>query len=157
MKSIKSFCLTSIFIISSCSLVTDEYQTNQKKVLNYLLNDFPIPKNSHVKKEPTVLMESGGAVSGRITPMSSDSPGENLIFYGAEAPQMGWELLSTKAGEEVTLVFSKNGRMATIYITPRKTFAGFIQGDIGSDIDITLMHPDIEINNQFGRIILPDD
>ena len=151
---IASFCL--IFLISSCSLITDEYQVNQKKVLNYLLEDFPIQEKAEIIKAPTVLLGTGGAVSGRITLSSNDSPAENLIFYGEAAASAGWNLVSTKAGEEVTLVYNKNGRVATIYITPKNTFRGFFQGDVGSDIDVTLMHPDVKANSQFGGVILPE-
>lgn len=151
---IASFCF--IFLISSCSLITDEYQVNQKKVLNYLLEDFPIPEKAEIIKAPTVLLGTGGAVSGRITLSSNDSPAENLIFYGEAAASAGWNLVSTKAGEEVTLVYNKNGRVATIYITPKNTFRGFFQGDVGSDIDVTLMHPDVKANSQFGGVILPE-
>jgi hypothetical protein len=45
-------------------------------------------------------------------------------------------------GEEVTLVYAKNGRFATIYIAPRGTFSGFITGAYGSDIDVSVVHPD---------------
>ena len=151
---IASFCL--IFLISSCSLITDEYQVNQKKVLNYLLEAFPIPEKAEIIKAPTVLLGTGGAVSGRITLSSNDSPAENLIFYGEAATSAGWNLVSTKAGEEVTLVYNKNGRVATIYITPKNTFRGFFQGDVGSDIDVTLMHPDVKASSQFGGVILPE-
>jgi len=102
------------------------------------------------------LLGTGGAVSGRITLSSNDSPAENLIFYGEAAASAGWNLVSTKAGEEVTLVYNKNGRVATIYITPKNTFRGFFQGDVGSDIDVTLMHPDVKGNSQFGGVILPE-
>jgi len=38
---------------------------------------------------------------------------------------------------------AKAGRFATIYISPRNTATGFIVGDIGSDIDISVVHPDL--------------
>jgi len=50
--------------------------------------------------------------------------------------------VSSKVGEEVTLVYTKSGRFATIYISPRDTVSGFIVGDLGSDIDIAVVHPD---------------
>ena len=87
---IASFCL--IFLISSCSLITDEYQVNQKKVLNYLLEDFPIPEKAEIIKAPTVFagfFGTGGAdISGRIIyrffylmSKKNDSPAENLIIF----------------------------------------------------------------------------
>ena len=39
----KLFYIALIFIISGCSFVTDECQSNQRKVIDYLLGDVPIP------------------------------------------------------------------------------------------------------------------
>ena len=84
---------------------------------------------------------------------SGYSPAENLIFYGTEALTTGWTLVSSKVGEEVTLVYAKNGRFATIYIAPKNTVAGFISGDYGSDIDISVVHPDaIAAQNPYGDL-----
>lgn len=145
--------LSSIFVImlfSGCALITDEYQANQRKVIAYLLEDLPLPEDAKIIKTPTVLLGTGEAISGRIILESGYSPAENLIFYGTETLSTGWQLISSKVGEEVTLVYSKSGRFATLYIKPRATVAGFIAGDIGSDIDISVVHPDaIAIQNPY--------
>ena len=134
--------LFSTILFSGCALITDEYQANQRKVIAYLLEDFPLPGDAEIIKAPTVLLGTGNSISGRITLTSGFSPAENLIFYGNETPTTGWQLISSKVGEEVTLVYAKNGRFATIFIAPRGTFAGFVTGDVGSDIDISVVHPD---------------
>ena len=142
--------LFSTILFSSCALVTDEYQANQRKVIAYLLEDFPLPSDAEIIKEPTVLLGTGEAISGRIILTSGYSPAENLIFYGTETLTTGWKLVSSKVGEEVTLVYSKGGRFATIYISPRNTVGGFVSGDYGSDIDIAVVHPDaIGIQNPY--------
>jgi hypothetical protein len=145
--------LSSIFVImlfSGCALITDEYQANQRKVIAYLLEDLPLPEDAKIIKTPTVLLGTGEAISGRIILESGYSPAENLIFYGTETLSTGWQLISSKVGEEVTLVYSKSGRFATLYIKPRVTVGGFIAGDIGSDIDISVVHPDaIGIQNPY--------
>ena len=155
--------LTSLLILiffSACALVTDEYQTNQRKVIAYLLEDLPLPEDAKIIKSPTVLLGTGSAISGRIIMESGYSPAENLIFYGTETLSTGWQLISSKVGEEVTLVYSKAGRFATIYISPRNTVGGFISGDYGSDIDISVVHPDaIGIQNPYDDLdysSLPD-
>lgn len=155
--------LTSLLILifsSACALVTDEYQTNQRKVIAYLLEDLPLPEDAKIIKAPTVLLGTGSAISGRIIMESGYSPAENLIFYGTETLSTGWQLISSKVGEEVTLVYSKAGRFATIYISPRNTVGGFISGDYGSDIDISVVHPDaIGIQNPYDDLdysSLPD-
>ena len=84
---------------------------------------------------------------------SGYSPAENLIFYGTETLSTGWQLVSSKVGEEVTLVYTKSGRFATIYISPRGTVGGFIAGDYGSDIDISVVHPDaIGVQNPYEEL-----
>ena len=58
-----------------------------------------------------------------------------------------------KVGEEVTLVYAKSGRFATIYIAPRGTIQGFVTGDYGSDIDISVVHPDaISTQNPYDEL-----
>ena len=145
--------LFSTILFSGCALVTDEYQANQRKVIAYLLEDFPLPSDAEIIKEPTVLLGTGEAISGRIILTSGYSPAENLIFYGTETLTTGWKLVSSKVGEEVTLVYAKNGRFATIYIAPKNTVAGFISGDYGSDIDISVVHPDaISTQNPYNDL-----
>jgi len=142
--------LLIIIFFSSCALITDEYQANQRKVIAYLLEDLPLPEDAEIIKAPTVLLGTGSAISGRIIMESGYSPAENLIFYGTETLSTGWQLISSKVGEEVTLVYSKGGRFATIYISPRNTVGGFVSGDYGSDIDIAVVHPDaIGIQNPY--------
>ena len=145
--------LFSTILFSSCALVTDEYQANQRKVIAYLLEDFPLPSDAEIIKEPTVLLGTGEAISGRIILTSGYSPAENLIFYGTETLTTGWKLVSSKVGEEVTLVYAKSGRFATIYIAPRGTIQGFVTGDYGSDIDISVVHPDaISTQNPYNEL-----
>ena len=100
MKKILSITLILTFF-SSCALFVNEYQVNQRKIIAYLLSDFPIPKNSEIIKDPTVVLGTGNAVSGRIVLESGYSPAENLIFYGNATPDTGWQLLNSKVAEEI--------------------------------------------------------
>ena len=94
MKNLLSISLILLFS-SSCTLFVNEYQVNQRKIIAYLLSDFPIPKNSEIIKDPTVVLGTGNAVSGRIVLESGYSPAENLIFYGNSTPETGWQLPSS--------------------------------------------------------------
>ena len=141
MKKVLSLSLILV-LASSCALFVNEYQVNQRKIIAYLLSDFPIPKNSEIKKDPTVVLGTGDAVSGRIVLESGYSPAENLIFYGNATPETGWQLISSKVAEEISLVYGKEGRYATIYITPTTGIGQFFSGDYGSDIVISVVHPD---------------
>lgn len=140
MKKILSLVVILIFS-SSCTLFVNEYQVNQRKIIGYLLSDFPIPNNSEIIKDPTVVLGTGNAVSGRIVLKSGYSPAENLIFYGNSTPETGWQLLSSKVAEEISLVYTKDGRYATIHIMPATGFGQFFSGDFGSDIVISVVHP----------------
>ena len=148
-----SSLLFVLIIISGCAIFTDEYQKNQRKVIAYLLEDLPLPDDAQIVKAPTVLLGTGESISGRIILTSNFSPAENLIFYGTETLTTGWKLISSKVGEEITLVYEKSGRYATIYLAPKGTLGGFIAGDYGSDIDISVVHPDaIGIQNPYDEL-----
>ena len=139
-----------LFLVSSCSIFVDEYQTNQKKVIEFLLSDLPIPEDSSIKRDSTVLLGNGDNVSGRIMLDTSSSPAENLIFYTEEALASGWELMSSKVGEEITLIYFKNGRYATLEMRPKRSIGGFIAGSVGSSINISISHPDsVTLENPF--------
>ena len=139
-------CLVALFLSSSCAIFVDEYQVNQKEIIDFLLSDLPIPEDSKIKKDSTILLGNGDNVSGRILLDSSSSPSENLIFYTEQAAASGWELMSSKVGQEITLIYFKNGRYATLEMNPRRTAAAFVVGDVGSDIVISVVHPDAIAN-----------
>ena len=121
----KLVSLSLLIIISGCSLITDEYQDNQRKVIDYLLGDVPMPEDAEIIQFPTAIQGTGQNVSGRIVLSSQDSPAENLIFYDTQAPIAGWMLVSSKAGEEVVLVYEKSNRVISISLVPKNTFVGF--------------------------------
>ena len=139
---IRLLILTFLLTLSGCALVVDEYQQEQRRVIAYLLEDLPLPEDANIVKAPTVLLGTGNAISGRIILTSQYSPAENLIFYGNQTPSTGWTLLSSKVGEEITLVYTKNGRYATLVMTPVRNFQGFVEGNYASDIVISIVHPE---------------
>ena len=150
MKFSQFISLFLLFFVSGCSIFVDEYQTNQKKVIEFLLSDLPIPEDSSIMRDSTVLLGNGDNVSGRIMLDTSSSPAENLIFYSEEALASGWELMSSKVGEEITLIYFKNGRYATLEMRPKRSFGGFIAGSVGSSINISISHPDsVTLENPF--------
>ena len=131
-----------IIALSGCAIFVDEFQSNQRQVLEYLLADLPLPKDADIIKDPTVILGTGDSISGRVVLVSGYTPAENLIFYGNETPSTGWALVSSKVGEEITLVYTKEGRYATIDISPKTNFESFIEGSYGSDVMISMVHPD---------------
>ena len=137
-----SILVILLLSISSCAIFVDEYQVNQRKVLAYLLSDLPMPKDADIIKEPTVVLGTGKAISGRIVLESSFTPAENLIFYGNQTPSTGWTLASSKVGEEISLIYTKDGRYASVYITPKTGLGSFISGSYGSNIIVSVVHPE---------------
>jgi len=145
-----SILVVLLLSISSCAIFVDEYQVNQRKVLAYLLSDLPMPKDADIIKEPTVVLGTGKAISGRIVLESSFTPAENLIFYGNQTPSTGWTLASSKVGEEISLIYTKDGRYASIYITPKTGLGSFISGSYGSNIIVSVVHPEaIDMQNPY--------
>ena len=148
MKKIVILFLT--LSISSCAIFVDEYQVNQKRVLAYLLSDLPLPEDAEIIKEPTVVLGTGKSISGRVVLKSDYTPAENLIFYGNETLSTGWILASSKVGEEISLIYTKDGRFASIFITPKTGIGSFIAGSYGSDIVISVVHPEaIDLQNPY--------
>ena len=145
-----SILVVLLLSITSCAIFVDEYQVNQRKVLAYLLSHLPMPKDADIIKEPTVVLGTGKAISGRIVLESSYTPAENLIFYGNQTPSTGWTLASSKVGKEISLIYTKDGRYASIYITPKTGLGSFISGSYGSDIIISVVHPEaIDMQNPY--------
>ena len=137
-------------LITSCAIFVDEYQINQKRVLAYLLSDLPLPEDAEIIKEPTVVLGTGKSISGRVVLESDFTPAENLIFYGNETLSTGWILASSKVGEEISLIYTKDGRFASIFITPKTGIGSFISGSYGSDIVISVVHPEaIDLQNPY--------
>ena len=67
------------------------------------------------------------------------------------------DLKPFKVGEEITLVYTKEGRYATIDISPKTNFESFIQGSYGSDIMISMVHPDaIAVQNPYQGLKYSD-
>jgi hypothetical protein len=129
-------CYFIALLFSGCALISDEYQVDQRKVLNYVMKDLPLPNDAEIIKAPTALLGNAEAISGRIIMHSDYSPAES------ETQATGWNLVSSRISEEVTLIYSKNGGFATIYISPRRNFGGFFSGDMKSKIEISIVHPD---------------
>ena len=148
-----SILIVLLLSITSCAIFVDEYQVNQRKVLAYLLSDLPMPKDADIIKEPTVVLGTGKAISGRIVLESSYTPAENLIFYGNQTPSTGWNLASSKVGEEISLIYTKDGRYASIYITPKTGLGSFISGSYGSHIIVSVVHPEaIDMQNPYENL-----
>ena len=114
-----SFLVIFSLFISGCSLVRDTYQIEQRIVLDYLLDDLPLPDDAEILKVPTVILGTGDRIAGRVIMDSPISPAENLIFYGNNTVSSGWTLIQSTVGDQIILTYAKNGRYATIELAQR--------------------------------------
>ena len=134
--------LVALSFISGCSLFSNTYQEESRRVIDYLLSDLPIPDDADIKKEPTVILGTGTGIAGRIVLNSPVSPASNLIFYGNATQGSGWTLSSSTVAEEIVLVYTKDERFATIEILRQRDRLGTLfGGENNSQITISVVHP----------------
>ena len=137
------FMLVLVSLLSGCVSAGDIYQQQSRLIIDYLLSDFPLPKDAEIQKLPTVILGTGAGIAGRIILYSDLSPAENLIFYGNSTQGSGWSLVSSTVAEEIILIYTKEGRHATIEIGRRGGGVGGIisGGNSKSRITISVVHP----------------
>ena len=117
--------LVSIFIvvlIYSCSMMkdrdrwTDRGAIDTKLIIDYLLADMPLPPNSDILEEKTVIQGSGQGWSGKMTFLTELSPAELIIFSYENIATAGWVLMSSTISEQIILVYKRGYRIATVEI-----------------------------------------
>jgi len=152
LKVINRYSLIAIVLfVSGCSSLGGAYQAESRKIIDYLLADMPLPPDAKIKKEPTVILGTGTGIAGRIVMISNVSPAENLVFYGNSTQGSGWQLVSSTVAEEIVLVYTKEGRHATIEILRRTDYGNTLASIVGfgrlfgspndSQITISVVHP----------------
>jgi len=143
MKRVKTITLLAFLLvgISGCSMFSsDAYQEESRKIISYLLADMPLPGDAEIQKTPTVILGTGTGIAGRIVLISPVSPASNLIFYSESTSGAGWTLVSSTVAEEIVLIYTKEGRYATIQIL-KSSGPGFLGGESSSVITISVVHP----------------
>ena len=133
-------------LVSGCSIWpgSDEsasYQEDSRKIISYLLADMPLPDEAEIQKTPTVILGTGAGIAGRIVLTSPVSPATNLIFFSDATLGTGWSLISSTVAEEIVLIYTKDGRYATIEIIKTGESSGWFGGESNSKISISVVHP----------------
>ena len=133
-------------LVSGCSIWpgSDEsaaYQEDSRKIISYLLSDMPLPDEAEIQKTPTVILGTGAGIAGRIVLTSPVSPATNLIFFSDATLGTGWSLISSTVAEEIVLIYTKDGRYATIEIVKAGESSGWFGGESNSHINISVVHP----------------
>ena len=140
LKFLKIFFITifSISFLSSCSNIIKESQNQTQILISYALYDFPLPKDSEIQMDNTVIMGSGDLWAGQIILLSKSSPVELIKFFTNSSKSQGWKLGSSTISEMALLVFNNDKRIATVEIsTSKKSFLSISK----TKVKISINHP----------------
>jgi len=129
------FCL---FFLISCSNIAEKSQNQTQILIEYALYDFPLPSDSEIQMDNTVILGSGDLWAGQIILLSDSSPVELIKFFTESAQSSGWTLGSSTIAEMVLLVFNNNERIATVEISKvKKSLFSFSK----TKVKIAINHP----------------
>ena len=128
----------SIMILTSCSNVAEKSQNQTQILIEYALYDFPLPSDSEIQMDTTVILGSGDLWAGQIILLSDSSPVELIKFFTESAQSSGWTLGSSTISEMVLLVFNNEKRIATVEISEgKKSLFSFSR----TKVKIAINHP----------------
>jgi hypothetical protein len=88
-----------------------------KKVETLLFNQMPLPKDARISPDKSIILGEGDNWAGRIELSSSMESLEASVFFTAEYPKRGWQLISSTKAKLSILVFTSNTRTLTLEIT----------------------------------------
>jgi hypothetical protein len=112
--------LFSLSFLISCSNIAEKSQNQTQILIEYALYDFPLPEDSEIQMDNTVILGSGDMWAGQIILFSESSPVELIKYFTESAKSSGWNLASSTISEKVLLVFNKDERIATLEISKDK-------------------------------------
>ena len=115
------------FVVSlsiGCTTLDGSYQKDSKLLIEYALYDFPFPTTAKIIEEETVILGSGERWSGKVRFLDPKSPAQLLKFYSEVVPGSGWTIKASTVSAGIFLVFSKDGRVATVEINRLSFFKG---------------------------------
>ena len=112
--------LFSLSFLISCSNIAEKSQSQTQILIEYALYDFPLPEDSEIQMDNTVILGSGDLWAGQIILLSKSSPVELIKYFTESAKSSGWNLASSTISEKVLLVFNNDKRIATVEILKSK-------------------------------------
>ena len=80
------------------------------------LTDIPIPSDAKLNTEPSLILGPPDHWIGRAVLKVGMPPNDTVVFYQAQMPSFGWELITVVQGKVSNLTFSKADRIASIQI-----------------------------------------
>ena len=130
--------LFSLSFLISCSNIAEKSQNQTQILIEYALYDFPLPSDSEIQMDNTVILGSGDLWAGQIILLSDSSPVELIKFFTESAQSSGWTLGSSTISEMVLLVFNNDDRIATVEISKvKKSLFSFSK----TKVKIAINHP----------------
>mgnify|MGYP006184586869 FL=1 len=142
MPKVVSVIFIAIFL-ASCSNTAQESQQQTQILMEYALYDFPLPADSEIQMDNTVILGSGDMWAGQIIMYSSSSPVNLITYFTETGKSSSWILASSTISERVLLVFNKDDRIATVEISKGKKSLLSLSK---TKVKISINHPN-SINN----------
>lgn len=119
--AILSGCYFSKFAIRSPS-----GSANATKVKFEPVKDVPIPSNSKLDHDRSLILNTPDRWTGRIV-LEADPPMSKLFaYYGTEMPKLGWTPVARVLGGTSVLTFIRGERVVTVQISPNSMTDGSV-------------------------------
>ena len=131
--------LFSLSFLISCSNIAEKSQNQTQILIDYALYDFPLPEDSEIQMDNTVILGSGDMWAGQIILLSKSSPVELIKQFTGTAKSLGWILAASTISEKVLLVFNKDKRIATVEIS--KNIKKNLFSASKTKVKISINHP----------------
>ena len=122
-----------------CSNIAKKSQNQSQILIEYALYDFPLPNDSEIQMDNTVIIGSGDLWAGQIILYSDSSPAELIKFFTENTQSSGWKLGSSTISEVALLVFNNDKRIATVEISRGKKSLFSMSK---AKVKIAINHPD---------------
>jgi len=127
MKKFKILAIFFLFIISSCGqnqlVPVRGPESDPGQELNFSeFNDFPIPINSKLIKDQSIIIAKKDGWYGRLSFTTSESQLTVYDFFRNELPKFGWKKISEISSDSSLLNYQNKVRFASIQIYEKTLF-----------------------------------
>ena len=127
MKKFKILAIFFLFIISSCGqnqlVPVRGPESDPGQELNFSeFNDFPIPINSKLIKDQSIIIAKKDGWYGRLSFTTSESQLTVYDFFRNELPKFGWKKVSEISSDISLLNYQNQVRFASIQIFEKTLF-----------------------------------
>ncbi len=108
-------------VLSGCAVgggTTESLDNIQQQ----LLGDMPLPQDSKISNDQSLILGGGPQWTGRIVIVSPQGPTDTFTFFRDQFPRAGWTGISSIKAKTSILVFAKGDRTVTVEINEAGTF-----------------------------------